>query len=86
MQDRLEEYCIRIHLTDAVQELLADEGYDPQFGARPLRRAIQRLIEDELSEGLLAGRFSDGDTILVDKDEEGLTFEPIAMQAVEALP
>jgi len=85
VQERLKEHRIQINLTDAAREFLADEGYDPQFGARPLRRAIQRLVEDELSEGLLAGRFGEGDTILIDKGEKGLTFEPVTMQAVKAL-
>jgi ATP-dependent Clp protease ATP-binding subunit ClpC len=58
-------------VTDAVTERLATEGYDPQFGARPLRRAVQRLIEDPLSEEVLLGRFSPGDTIRAELDGEG---------------
>ena len=55
--------------TDAGRELLVKKGYDPQFGARPLRRAIQRLVEDPLSEKLLANSFKDGDTVLVDAQD-----------------
>jgi ATP-dependent Clp protease ATP-binding subunit ClpC len=58
-------------LSDAVIEKLSTEGYDPQFGARPLRRAVQRLIEDPLSEEVLLGRFSPGDTIQAELDGEG---------------
>jgi len=62
---------MQILFTDAVIERLASDGYDPQFGARPLRRAVQRLIEDPLSEEVLLGRFSPGDTIEADLDGEG---------------
>ena len=48
-----------------------EEGYDPQYGARPLRRAIQRLIEDPLSELILSGQFRDAETVIVDLDEDG---------------
>ena len=58
-------------VTDAVHDKLAKDGYDPQYGARPLRRAVQRLIEDPLSEEVLLGRFSAGDTIEADIDGEG---------------
>ncbi len=58
-------------VTDAVIERLASDGYDPQYGARPLRRAVQRLIEDPLSEEVLLGRFSPGDTIRAELDGEG---------------
>jgi ATP-dependent Clp protease ATP-binding subunit ClpC len=58
----------------AVKEFLANEGWDPNMGARPLRRAVQRFIEDPLAEELLLGRFSEGDTILADLDEDGRIF------------
>jgi ATP-dependent Clp protease ATP-binding subunit ClpC len=58
-------------VTDAVVDRLSTEGYDPQFGARPLRRAVQRLIEDPLSEEVLLGRFTHGDTIRAELDGEG---------------
>ena len=55
-------------VTDPVIDRLATDGYDPQFGARPLRRAVQRLIEDPLSEEVLLGRFTPGDTIRAEVD------------------
>jgi ATP-dependent Clp protease ATP-binding subunit ClpC len=70
-------------VTDPVRERLATEGYDPQFGARPLRRAVQRLIEDPLSEEVLLGRFSAGDTIRADLDGEGET-ATVIFRKVEA--
>jgi ATP-dependent Clp protease ATP-binding subunit ClpC len=63
---RLEEHAIVLTATPAALELLGDQGYDPEMGARPLRRVIQQKVEDPLSDSLLAGEFEDGDTILVD--------------------
>ena len=62
---------MQLVVTDTVVEKLATEGFDPQYGARPLRRAVQRMIEDPLAEEVLLGRFSAGDTILADLDGEG---------------
>ena len=67
-------------LTDDAKELLATKGYDPQLGARPLRRAIQRFLEDPLSEKVLFQEFAAGSTILVtvsEDDEAILSFEAI---------
>jgi ATP-dependent Clp protease ATP-binding subunit ClpC len=61
---------VTIELSDAVKDLLVDQGYDPNLGARPLRRAVQRFIEDPLSEELLLGRFSAGDAIVADLDDD----------------
>ncbi len=70
---------IRLELTDAAKRQLVQEGYDPAFGARPLRRVIQRRIQDALAIKLLAGEFSDGDTILVDAGASGdFTFSKAA--------
>ena len=63
---RLEEHAIVINTTPAALEKLAELGYDPEFGARPLKRVIQQNIEDSLSDAMLAGEFEDGDTIIVD--------------------
>ncbi len=63
---RLEEHNITLNATPAARELLAELGYDPEMGARPLRRVIQQKVEDVLSDALLAGEFDKGDTILVD--------------------
>ena len=60
-----------LEVTEPVLDKLAKEGFDPQYGARPLRRAVQRLIEDPLVEEVLIGRFSVGDTIRAEMDGEG---------------
>ncbi len=69
LQQRLEDKHIVIHLTDRAKEWLAEVGYDPIYGARPLKRCIQRYIEDPLAIKLLEGTFQEGDHILVDYDE-----------------
>ncbi len=72
---RLKEHQIEIVLTEAAREWLAQEGFDPQFGARPLRRLLQRKVESPLSRKLLAHEFQAGDAVLVDVDErEGILF------------
>ncbi|BDG62120.1 ATP-dependent Clp protease ATP-binding subunit [Caldinitratiruptor microaerophilus] len=68
---RLEENGIRVEATDAALMKLVREGHDPQYGARPLRRAIQRLVEDPLSEEMLRGTFGPGDVVVIDTDAEG---------------
>ncbi|HEX7594158.1 MAG TPA: AAA family ATPase, partial [Anaerolineae bacterium] len=81
---RLKEHGIDIELTDAAREWLAKEGFDPQFGARPLRRTLQRKVESPLSRKLLAGEFKAGDGVIVDADEkEGIVFRKKEMVAVE---
>ncbi|MBN1954597.1 MAG: AAA family ATPase [Anaerolineae bacterium] len=72
--ERLQEQGLRVELADAARKWLANEGYDPQFGARPLRRALQRYVESPLSIQLLRGDFASGDHVLVDAGESGLTF------------
>jgi len=69
VQDRLNEHNISVELSDAARQWLAKEGYDPAFGARPLRRAIQKNVESPLSMELLGGKFKDGGRVLVDVDE-----------------
>ena len=70
IQDRLTEHNITVQLTAASRSWLAKEGYDPAFGARPLRRALQKHVESPLSMKLLAGEFPGGATVLVDVDEK----------------
>jgi ATP-dependent Clp protease ATP-binding subunit ClpC len=72
---RLQEHDIAIELTEAARDWLAKEGYDPQFGARPLRRMLQRKVESPLSRKLLEGEFKSGDCVVVDAEEkEGIVF------------
>ena len=66
LRERLAERRIELDVTDAAKELLAEEGWDPAYGARPLKRAIQRLVENPLALRLLEGEFSEGDVVLVD--------------------
>jgi len=71
LKKRLAERGITLELTDAARDIIAEEGYDPTYGARPLKRAIQRLIQDALAKRVLDGTFRDGDTIEVDAGHEG---------------
>jgi len=74
-QEQLTEQRLTIEVTDAAKDLLMDKGFDEVYGARPMRRAIQDLIEDPLAEGLLHGRFQSGDTVLIDRQGMDLTME-----------
>jgi ATP-dependent Clp protease ATP-binding subunit ClpC len=84
---QLESQGLGIELTQAAKELLADFGYDPQLGARPLRRAIQRHIEDALSEKILYKQFNAGQIIVVDAedDPENPGKRHIVFRAVEGI-
>jgi ATP-dependent Clp protease ATP-binding subunit ClpB len=77
LRDRLEERRIELELTDAAKEALAEAGWDPAYGARPLKRAIQRLVENPLALTLLEGDFADGDTIRVDAEDGEIRFEKV---------
>ncbi|MEM9923482.1 MAG: ATP-dependent Clp protease ATP-binding subunit [Cyanobacteria bacterium P01_D01_bin.50] len=68
---RLTEKGIKLEVSDRFKERLLQEGYNPSYGARPLRRAIMRLLEDSLAEEILSGRIGEGDTAVVDVDEGG---------------
>jgi ATP-dependent Clp protease ATP-binding subunit ClpB len=72
---RLADRRIDLELTDAAKEALAEAGWDPTYGARPLKRAIQRLVENPLALRLLEGEFADGDTVRVDSGAGELVFE-----------
>ncbi|MEI8250679.1 MAG: ATP-dependent Clp protease ATP-binding subunit [Synechococcus sp. ELA057] len=67
---RMQEKGIRLSVTEAFKERLVEEGYNPSYGARPLRRAVMRLLEDSLAEEFLSGRIGEGDAALVDVNEE----------------
>ena len=75
LRERLAERKLELEVTDAAKEVLAEEGWDPAYGARPLKRAIQRLLENPLARELLEGRFSEGDTVRVDAHDGELVFE-----------
>jgi ATP-dependent Clp protease ATP-binding subunit ClpC len=75
VMDRLNEYGVKVKLTAAARAWLAKEGYDPAFGARPLRRAIQKFVESPLSMELLAGKFTDGGKVTVDVEDEKVVFK-----------
>jgi ATP-dependent Clp protease ATP-binding subunit ClpC len=81
LQDRLNEHNISVHLTDAARAWLAKEGFDSAFGARPLRRAIQKYVESPLSMELLGGKFKDGAVVLVDEKDDKITFTSEAAPA-----
>jgi ATP-dependent Clp protease ATP-binding subunit ClpC len=87
----LEEHEIDLRATDSARDKLAEEGYDPEMGARPLRRVIQNKVEDKLSDALLAGTFESGDTVVVDVDDEEIILRagepsPEEDEAQEAIP
>jgi ATP-dependent Clp protease ATP-binding subunit ClpA len=88
VSQRLEEHAMVINITPAALDLLAELGYDPEMGARPLRRVIQQEIEDAFSDALLAGKFEDGDTIVVDAVDDEITLyrsEENSLEQEEAL-
>ena len=81
LRTRLAERGVELELTPAATELVAEAGWDPTYGARPLKRALQRLVENPLAVKLLEGEFADGDTILVDARDGDLVFEQAAAVA-----
>jgi ATP-dependent Clp protease ATP-binding subunit ClpB len=78
----LSERGFTLEISEAAREYLAEVGYDPNFGARPLKRIIQRELQDPLALQILSGEFHEGDTIRVDRGPEGLTFTPLAQTEV----
>jgi ATP-dependent Clp protease ATP-binding subunit ClpC len=86
VQERLNEQGLTVQLTPEARSWLAEVGYDPDFGARPLRRALQKYVESPLSISLLSGEFSSGDTIVVDVDEPShkLVFRPVSDKGIPA--
>jgi ATP-dependent Clp protease ATP-binding subunit ClpB len=77
LAERLKGRDIEVQFTDGAREQIMDEGYDPVFGARPIKRTIQQQLENPLAAELLAGKFADGDTIKIDADSHKFTFEKI---------
>ena len=78
VRKRLVERRVTLELTDAAKDLLAREGYDPAYGARPLKRAISRLVVDPLARMLLTGEIKDGSKVTADAAKEGLAFRVVA--------
>ncbi|GAG03421.1 unnamed protein product, partial [marine sediment metagenome] len=77
LRARMNARKIEIEFTDNARQQIMDEGYDPAFGARPLKRTIQQRLENPLAAELLSGKFADGDTIKIDGDAHKFTFEKI---------
>jgi ATP-dependent Clp protease ATP-binding subunit ClpC len=76
LQKRLSDRKLKIVMSEEARAWLLKVGYDPAYGARPLRRAMERYLENPLASLLLEGKFSEGDSIMVDRDSNGLTFSP----------
>ena len=78
MRDQLRAQQIELEITQEAKDHIIKLGYDIDYGARPLRRVIQNMVEDQLAEALLTGRFQAGQTVRVDKSQDtGLTIEPV---------
>jgi len=85
LSERLKEQRLTVELTTNAKELLVQEGFDPQFGARPIKRALRRLLEDPLAEELLKGRFKESTVVLVDRDGDRLVFAEKMAEPAPAL-
>src|SRR2546430_499877 len=83
LRSRLEERHITLQVTDATRNLLAEMGFDPQFGARPLKRVIQREVENRIAHGILDGTIREGDTVVVDAKGGKIVLNPVRAQAQE---
>jgi len=84
LEKRLEERKLTLVMTDAAKSWIAKVGFDPVYGARPLRRAVERYVENPLSTKLLRGEFNEGDSITVDVADDELTFTTGVAEAVTA--
>jgi ATP-dependent Clp protease ATP-binding subunit ClpB len=78
LRARLADRGIELELTEEAKQVIADAGWDPTYGARPLKRAIQRMVENPLALRLLEGDFGEGDTVRVDAKDGELVFERAA--------
>jgi ATP-dependent Clp protease ATP-binding subunit ClpC len=85
VEEQLKDREIGLALTPAAKELLVDVGFDPTMGARPLRRAIQRHVEDLLAEEVLSGKFPRGSTVLLDRDDDHLCIQEVIQGAPDML-
>lgn len=84
LEKRLSERKISLKLSDAALDFLAEVGYDPVYGARPLKRAIQRELETQIAKAILRGEFTEGDTIFVDVENERLVFKRLSAELITA--
>jgi len=84
LEKLLKDRDIVLELTPRAREWLANEGYDPAYGARPLKRVIQRSVQDGLAEEILGGRVSDGSRVVVDANEDGIVLLPGGSNADDA--
>ncbi len=80
--DSVKERNITLEITEAAKDLLGDKGYDPVFGARPLRRTIQEMVENQLSEALLHGDFLPGDTVVVDCEDDKIVIRALVKEGL----
>ncbi len=84
MLDKVQDREIEIELTKGAKEFVAEHGFDPMYGARPLRRTIQKFIEDPIAEEILKGKFRDGSQILVKKKGNELDFTEVGRKKIKA--
>jgi len=80
LKPRLDEHAITLTIDDNARDLLAEKGYDPVFGARPLKRLIQQVVEDQLSEGLLSGKIQHGDTVVAEREGGEVSLRSVAQE------
>ena len=78
------EHGVTMSLSDRAKDWLGNEGFDSEFGARPLRRVVQRSVENVLSRKILGGELGRGDDVLIDVDESGLRFERAGASVIAA--
>jgi ATP-dependent Clp protease ATP-binding subunit ClpB len=86
VEAQLERNGFKLEVTDAAKQLLASEGYDPAYGARPLKRVIQQRLQNALANEILSGRYSAGNTICIDAARDGFVFEALPDDAAESRP
>ncbi len=87
VNERMDEHFLVLEATPAAKDWLATHGYDPEYGARPLRRLVQQTVEDKLSDAVLAGEFKEGETVIIDvKDDQIILRHVDAVPESEALP
>src|SRR6185436_4579876 len=84
VRERLSEHALILDVTEPAKALLGEKGYDPEFGARPLRRVITNMIEDRLSDGILAGTYKLGSTIHIDAKDGELLMNALESESNES--